>query len=366
MSEKFIPGIHPLQQFMEDGSFLMPEIPAVYRAAQALNAPEAFDYDYLLSLSGMAVRLAWQPGWAEYAQLPNQGVFYNQDGRDIVEIALERMGARYVRKALADVGLETAKEEIQASIDRGVPVLIQEPCVYATVLGYRGNTLYGVSTLAEADKRLAPYGYNAFDTWEAETKSYLLIQSFTPRLMDESLLREVLQTAVHQARTAHLACLGGAALGVSAFDALAEMLVWDEGFAPLTPGSRYEGELSFPYRRPDGYYRTDGARTLDQRFWAGYCDFLCMLNGYENFARFLTRYASLRPGWSGPLQEAADDYLHACESSGALWRYVTPDAGGVARFKEKEVRYAFAAHMLRAKIFTLRAVELLEHCLAEP
>ena len=244
--------------------------------------------------------------------------------------------------------------------------MIQEPCVYATVLGYRGNTLYGVSTLAEADKRLAPYGYNAFDTWEAETKSYLLIQSFTPRLMDESLLREVLQTAVHQARTAHLACLGGAALGVSAFDALAEMLVWDEGFAPLTPGSRYEGELSFPYRRPDGYYRTDGARTLDQRFWAGYCDFLCMLNGYENFARFLTRYASLRPGWSGPLQEAADDYLHACESSGALWRYVTPDAGGVARFKEKEVRYAFAAHMLRAKIFTLRAVELLEHCLAEP
>ncbi len=365
MIEKFIPGIRILQQFMEDGSFLMPEIPAVYRALQALNSPTEFDYDYLMSISGMAVRLAWQPGWAGYEQLPNQGVFYPQDGRDIVEIALERAGAKYVRKALADVGLERAKQEIRSSIDHGVPVLIQEPCVYATVLGYHGDTLYGVSTLADPNQRLGPYCYHAFDTWTSETKSYLLIESFTPRFMNEELLREVLQTAVYQARTPRLSWLGSAALGLSAFDALAEMLVWDEGFAPLKPGCRYEGELSFPYRRPDGYYRTDGARTLDQRFWSGYCDFLCMLNGYENFSRFLKRYANLQPTWTEPLLQAADDYLHASEFSGALWQHVTPDDRGVARFKDPDVRYTFAAHMLRAKIYTLRAVELLEHCLSK-
>ncbi len=365
MPEHFIPGIRPLQQFMEDGSFLMPEIPAVYRAVQALNAPDAFDYDYLLSISGMAVRLVWQPGWAEYASLPNQGVFYNQDDRDIIEIALERIGVSFNRRFVADVGLDQAKLEIMDSLDRNIPVIIQEPCVYAAVLGYRGNTLHGVSTFADADKRIAPYRYNAFNTWEAETKSYLLIESFTPRHMDEALLQEVLRTAVHQARTARRACLGDTALGVSAFDALAEMLVWDEGFAQLTPGETYEGTLSFPYERPEGYYRTDGARTLDQRFWAGYCDFLCMLNGYENFSRFLERYAGIRPDWNSRLREAAADYARAGAYSGALWQYVTPDREGVARFKDQDVRYAFAAHMLRAKIYTLRAVERLERCLDE-
>ena len=76
----------------------MPEIPAVLRAIQALNAPECMDYDYLLSVSGMAVRLAWQQGWAEYADLPNQGVFYNEDGKGIVETALDRIGVKYTVK----------------------------------------------------------------------------------------------------------------------------------------------------------------------------------------------------------------------------------------------------------------------------
>ena len=92
MREHWIAGVKPLAQFMEDGSFLMPEIPALLRALQAMGAPAAFDYDYLLSLSGMAVRLVWQQGWAEYRDTPNQGVFY---GKNVVELALDRVGAGY-------------------------------------------------------------------------------------------------------------------------------------------------------------------------------------------------------------------------------------------------------------------------------
>lgn len=363
MPEKFIEGVKPLQQFMEDGSFLMPEIPAMLRAIQALNAPEYMDYDYLLSVSGMAVRLAWQQGWAEYADLPNQGVFYNEDGKGIVETALDRIGVKYTVKNIADVGIETAERDILASIDRGAPVLVQEPCVYAAVLGYRSGDLYGVATFADAGERVGPSQYNVFHNWRAETKAYIRIDAFTPRAMDEQLLRDTLRTAVYLARTTRLGQLGDTALGVSSFDALAELLVWDEGFAPLEPGKQYDGALSFPYDRPEGYYRTDGARTLAQRFWSGYCDYLCMLNGYENFSRFLERYADIVPAWSGRLREASKNYLRACDYSGALWQYVTPDEKGVAKFKEKEVRYAFAAHMLQAKIYTIRAVELLESLL---
>ncbi len=360
MQEKFIEGVMPLQQFMEDGSFLMPEIPAVLRALQALKAPKYIDYDYLLSVSGMAVRLAWQQGWAEYVGLPNQGIFYNEGNKSIVEMALDRIGATYTVKTVSHVGIETAKNDIKKSIDKGVPVLIQEPCVYAAILGYKGDDLYGVSTSADAGKRVEPYQYNLFDTWQEETVSYTLIEDYTPKAMDAQLLRDTLRTAVYLARTTRVDRLGDTALGVSSFDALAEMLVWDENFDPLEPGKRYEGELTFPYERPEGYYRTDGARTLDQRFWSGYCDYLCMLNGYENFFRFLDKYADTIPEWSSRLREAAQYYLHACVYSGELWKYVTPDAAGVAKFKDKDVRYAFAAHMLRAKIYTIRAVEIFE------
>lgn len=366
MAEKFLSGIRPLEQFMEDGSFLMPEIPAVLRALQAIHAPDEVDYDYLLSISGMAVRLAWQPGWAEYQGLPNQGVFYNQGGKHIVELALERAGVRFAEHRLSESSKEAAWDEICRSLNRGVPVLLEEPsCVWAAVLGYRENELFGVSVFADPGRRLADPPYNPLENWGNGTR-YLLIEGYQPRPMEPKLLREVLETAVYQARTSRLDCLGDTALGISAFDALAEMLVWDESFAPLEPGKEYDGPLDFPYERPEGYYRTDGAGSLDKRFWSGYCDFLCMLNGFENFSRFLLKYADIVPQWKETLQKAAQYYGQAAAFSGALWQYVTPDAAGAAKFKEAGTRYAFAAHMLRAKIYTIRAVELLEKVLADP
>ena len=370
MKDKFIANVSPLQQFMDDGSFLMPEIPAVFRAMQAMRMPEYIDYDYLLSLSGMAVRLAWQPGWAAYEGLPNQGVFIEGSGAGVVLRALDRVGAKYTVKTISETGLEAAKNDIMASLGRGIPVLLDEPWVYAAVLGYSGDDLYGVSVFADKAKRVSPHNYNRLEDWEEHCKSYILFEPFEPRAMDGDLLLDTIKTAVSLARTTQLESLGNAVLGTAAFDAVAEMMVWDEGFAPLDnhkkakKNKRYEGKLSFPYERPEDYYRTDGARTLGERFWAGYCDFLCMLNGYSNFARFLDKYADLLPAHSERLREAVQHYSSACNYSGELWKYVTPNDKGVAKFKNKEVRYAFAAHMLRAKIFTVKAVEILEGILA--
>lgn len=46
-------------------------------------------------------------------------------------------------------------------------------------------------------------------------------------------MTEVLQTAVSLARVTRSPELGDTALGISAFDAVAELMVWDEGFAVL-------------------------------------------------------------------------------------------------------------------------------------
>jgi hypothetical protein len=361
MPERFIEGVRPLQQFMDDGSFLMPEIPAVFRLLQAMNAPDYVDYDYLLSLSGMAVRLAWQQGWAEYEGLPNQAIFYNQGNKSVVEIALERAGCKYTLKKVAEVGIETARTDIKASIEKGVPVLMNGgPHVNTAILGFIDDELFGVSTFADQNKRIPPHNYNKVDDWESQMEYYILIDEYKPKAMDSVLFRDTLKTAVYLARTTRLDRLGDTALGLSSFDALAEMLVWDEGFEPLEPGKQYDGKILFPYERPEGYYRTDGAGTLAKRFWAGYCDFLCRRNGYENFTRFLEKYAALLPDHGGRIKEAARYYRRACDYSGELWKYVTPNDEGVAKFKEKDVRYAFAAHMLRAKIYTVKAVEILE------
>lgn len=85
-----------------------------------------------------------------------------------------------------------------------------------------------------------------------------------------------------------------------------------------------------------------------------------MLNGYENFARFLEKYAPLVPAWERALRAAAENYRAAGVSSGALWEYVKPDGSDLSKFLDRDVRYAFAAHMLRAKIYTIRAAECLE------
>ncbi len=361
MSKKIIEGVRPLQQFMDDGSFLMPEIPAVFRAMQAINAPESVDYDYLLSISGMALRLAWQQGWAAYDGLPNQGVFHDGDGEGVIKLAFDRIGVKYSVKKVSDAGIERAKNDIKTSIDQDVPVLIiGGPHVYSTILGYSDDELYGVATFADAGKRIQPHQYNRIDDWQNKIKTYIMIDEYAPKAMDSGLLSDTLKTAVYLARAKHSEKSGDTAFGISAFDAVAELLVWDESFEMLQMGKRYEGKILFPYDRPEGYYRTDGARTLHDRFWAGYCDFLCMLNGYSNFSRFLEKYAGVFPEWSERLKEAAKYYMRACDYSGELWNYVTPDDAGVAKFKEKDVRYTFAAHMLRAKIYTIKAVELLE------
>ena len=67
---------------------------------------------------------------------------------------------------------------------------------------------------------------------------------------------------------------------------------------------KYDGDLLWQYDRPKRFWREDGARSLAHRFWAGYCDFLCMLNGFESLKLFIDRYKEITPEWSADLEEA--------------------------------------------------------------
>lgn len=173
----------------------MPEIPAALRALQALGAPDYMDYDFLMSITGMAVRLAWQPGWAAYQGLPNQAVFPDGTGFDYALRAVDGAGAKYIVKSLTDTVL--ARKEIQAAIDKGKPVLLDEPFVCSTVLGYKENVLYGVSTFAPPEERTQPYQYTPLNNWCEQTKRYVLIERLLPQPVDRQLLAQTIKRDNH-------------------------------------------------------------------------------------------------------------------------------------------------------------------------
>lgn len=377
---KIIKGIKPLKQFMDDGSMLLPDIPVAYRLLQTMNAPSYMDYDYLLSISGAAVRLNWQPGFAAYDGEPNQSeLFVNGDRLTELRNLFERTGMRVTinlikgnksfwkynySKPVNWISSSIGKNIIIESINKDKPIMIWGPQKAMLVTGYEndGDILYGVCTMREGKEVLDEYNYIKVDNWEKELKAVFEVISFEPVKPNKELLYKTLTTAVNLARTSKQKALGNTELGLSAFDAVAEHLVWDESFEPLEVDKKYEGKITWPKLLYKGYYREDGARTLEGRFWAGYCDFLCMLNGYGNFSRFLESRSKEDDFkfWKRELLEASKCYNKACDYSGELWKIVTPDREGIIKFKTSEVRYTFAAHMLRAKIYTQKALAQLD------
>ncbi len=257
-----------------------------------------------------------------------------------------------------------AKSDIVASIDRGVPVLshgMDGPT--SLIIGYEndGAQLCHIHPfIPDADRRgEARYTVTRSD-WQSKITMYCLVRSFSPRSVDRALIQMVMR---HVVSLAQLESYGTTALGLNAIDALVEQLVWDEGFEMLAPQEKYEGVLSWPYERPAGFYREDGARNLHDRFWAGYCDFLCMMNGYEAIRFFMEKHKDVVPAWTEDLLEASRCAKRVCDYTGELWKYVSADEAGLLKFKTADVRSIFAAHMLRAKVYTKRMVEIFERLL---
>jgi hypothetical protein len=383
MTCKLITGIKEIHQFMKDeGNFLLPFAPAFLRLLQSLNAPNYMNYDFVMCVSGASTRLSWQQGWAAYEGEPNQSeLFVNGDRLTEYRKGFEGVGIDYTiflnvakrewwkdnyRGDVTWVNGDRAKVDIIASIDQAIPVLahgIDSPT--CLIMGYEndGEKLDILHLFIPDEKKVGETKYMiSSENWQDQITMYCIINSFTPRIINKQLLVEIMENVIYLAK---LENYGSTALGINAIQTLAEHLVWDEGFEKLEPKEKYEGELSWHYERPKSYYREDGARNLHERFWAGYCDFLCMLNGFNALWQFMNKYKDIVPEWIEDLQEASVCARRVCDYTGELWQYVSADELGLLKFKTKDVRSIFAAHMLRAKIYTKRIIEIFERLLKE-
>lgn len=390
MSDKMIGGIKKIHQFMEgEGNFLLPFAPAYLRLLQALNAPAYMDYNFVLCVSGAAVRVSWLQGWAEYKDEPNQSeLFVNGDRLTEYRKGFQGAGLEaefYLSESKRSwwsgnysgnvtwTDSKKAKADITASIDKGIPVLAHGVAGEPTclIIGYKndGARLCLISIFTPDDKKIGESDCRLSDeNWTDEITLYCIVTKFTPRHVDKAMLREIMETVIYLARIQkpEIEIPGRhVSLGLEAILSAAEHLVWDEGFEALEPGKKYEGELSWPYARPTGFWRDDGARSLSSRFWAGYCDFLCMLNGFVALEHFLSRYKEIVPEWSAELEEAARCACCIADYTGELWKYVTPDEEGLKKFKTADIRSIFAAHMLRVRIYYTRITEIFDRLLNE-
>lgn len=390
MSDKIIGGIKEIHQFMGDeGNFLLPYAPAYLRLLQALDAPEYMDYNFVLCVSGAAVRVSWLQGWAAYKDEPNQSeLFINGDRLAEYRKGFSGAGVEaeiYLNEAKKEwwngnysgsvtwVDGSKLKKDIVASIDKGIPVLAHGAAGEPTglIIGYEdnGTRICIISIFTPDDKKNGESQYRlSGESWTDEITLYCIITGFKPRLVDKQLLREVMANIVYLARLkeAKKNIPGkNVSFGLDAVLSLSEHLIWDEGFESLETYKKYEGDLSWHYDRPKEFWREDGARSLADRFWAGYCDFLCMLNGFESLKLFIDRYKEITPEWSVDLEEAGRCAHRIADYTGELWNYVTADEEGLKKFKTADVRSIFAAHMLRVKIYYTRITEIFERLLNE-
>jgi hypothetical protein len=322
------------------------------------------------------------PGWAEYKEEPNQSDLYiNGDRLHEIRKGFEGAGIEYETYLNIDkkdfwknnysgiikwADTEQAKRDIIAEIDKGNPVItkgVESP--YSLVTGYGDDFLYVIPGFADDSKKDNITGYTKSFNWKNQLECYFIVKSFNPRLINKDLLCDVIKNIIYITGLKRVDCLGDTALGISSLISLAEHLVWDEGFEALKVNEEFIGELSWQKDMPDGYYRTDGARNLRKRFWAGYCDYLCMLNGYGDVAKFLSVAAEKIPDWKDKLLKVSDYFNKACDYSGFLWNYVTPDDNGVEKFKTNDVRSIFAGHMLRAKLYIEKGLDIFDDLLNE-
>ena len=158
MSDKIIGGIKEIHQFMGDeGNFLLPYAPAYLRLIQTLDAPEYMDYNCVLCVSGAATRVSWLQGWAAYKDEPNQSELFINGDR-LAEYRKGFSGAEmeaeiYLNEAKRDwwsgnysgsviwADGSKVKNDIIASIDKGVPVLAHGAAGKPTslIIGYEDN-----------------------------------------------------------------------------------------------------------------------------------------------------------------------------------------------------------------------------------
>jgi hypothetical protein len=278
-------------------------------------------YAYYMGVSGAAFKLTWGPGWQE----DNVEIMYMSDEPAApFQRAFEALGRECTIINNVDPGAseELFRQQIMASIDRGMPVIafgVIGPPEACLVTGYdnAGEELIGWNFFQampefSAGVELEPSGEFRVQAWYPKTEGLIVPGEKVARPDYRILHRKSLEWGLKVMRTPLVTAYGAPrANGIAAFDAWMSALLRDEEFIP---GDAKGINLCFNVH-DDAVGAIAGGR------WYG--------------SVYLARMAGMGPG-APELLRAAACFAGEHDLMWAAWAAV----GGIGREPEKEASFA--------------------------
>ena len=359
MDAKIIENVPRIAQFIGNDSYLTPFIGSLYAALQGMGMPQP--YHDLLALSGAGNRLCWKPGT------------WNGGNCDILSCeeppftphfrVLRALGlTAQVRLCQEIVGLpgpfvlkESAKAEIVASIDGGIPVIamgIIGPPECCVVHGYEdgGEALIGWNYFQDSEGFDPQQPFRKAD-WFGNLVGYLLISRTEASPSEKDSALEVFRAITHHAREYEVR---GARVGFAAWEAMLDQLEHDDftNLAPLLPKS---GEMW-----SDAVWFS----TAQGRFFV-YCDALCQIHERGVALPYYQHLKDTYPQWKEHLLPAIAAWKECSHYGGFLWKYLTMDEAGYKKFCDPAIRKILAEEGRRSMEKDREAVGEIEALLRE-
>jgi hypothetical protein len=357
MTDRLIPGVPRLAQFIGDESYLTCYVGSLHAALHGMDRPRP--YHDLLGLSGAGNRLSWRPGtWfpgnVDLATCEEPPFAPHQRVLTALGLRAEVRGCRdFPGLTPPFVDEETARQEIVESLDRDLPVIalgIIGPPESCVVLGYEedGERLIGWNYF-QADEGLDAERPFVTANWFAGLTGYLLLAEEADAPGRRASALAALRAVVDHA---HRGEVRGARVGLAAWTAMLDQVEHDDfsTCATLLPRDKQPEEDAF-------------SATVQGRLYV-YCDALCQVHERQVVLPYYAALAIEFREWAPYLGPAIELWGECASYGGFVWKHLTMDEAGYERFRTPEVRAILAAEGRRCAELDRRAVAHIEDLLA--
>jgi len=358
MDSHIIENVPRIAQFIGNDSYLTPFIGSLYAALHGMGTPRR--YAELLSLSGAGNRLTWRPNeWfgGNCDILACEEPPFAPHLRVLNAIGLTAK-IRLCRETVGLPGpyapLEKAKEEIVASIEKGIPVIamgIIGPPECCVVYGFEkdGDVLIGWNYFQDSEG-FSPEQPFRKENWLPGLTGYLILGKAETQPSQQGSAVAAFRAIASHARQYEVR---GARVGLAAWEEMLRQLEHDD-FTHLK-------RLLLP--QSGEIWSEDVWSTTAQGRFFTYCDALCQIHERGVALHYYQYLAEKYPEWQIHLLPAIAAWKECSAYGGFLWKYVTMDPKGYEKFTDPAIRKILADEGRRSMKKDREAIEHIEELL---
>ncbi len=360
MDSHIIENVPRIAQFIGKESYLTPFIGSLYAALHGMGTPRY--YAELLALSGAGNRLTWRPNeWfggncdilacEEPPFAPHLRVLKAIGLTAKIRLFKEIVGL----KGPYDT-MDHAREEITASIEKGIPVIamgIIGPPECCVVHGFEqcGNTLIGWNYFQDSEGFSSEQPFKK-ENWQKDLFGYLLLEKADTAPGQRESALTAFRAIVSHARQYEVR---GARVGFAAWEEMLRQLEHDDF-------SKLKG-LLLP--QAGEMWSDDVWSTTAQGRFFIYCDALCQIHERGVALHYYQYLADHYPEWKEHLDPAIAAWKECSAYGGFLWKYVTMDPAGYEKFTGPAIRKILADEGRRSMAKDIEAIEHMEALLKQ-